>query len=193
MNGKENIIANILSAAEAEKTETLQAAQEKVQTFARADAKYVSELNEATSAKNANNEQNAVSRAISLANMDAKKRILQAKQSKISEVFAFAEKNILALDDEKYLQFIISLLDKYAEDGDIVVVSEADKNRVSEEKIFAYAADKGVKLSYRADGAFTGGVILEGEIYDKNLTVSMLLNEYRESHEAEVNSILAGE
>lgn len=193
MNGKDNIIANILSAAEAQKTEILNAAQAKADAIAKEDESFAEKLREKTLSDCEKNEKLAIERAVTLANMDVKKLTLQTKQAKISEVFSKAEKFVLSLDDEKYLQFILSLLDKYAEDGDTLVVATADKERISEQQITAYAQKKGVALSYRADGAFSGGVILENEKYDKNLTVSMLLKEFKAERETEIATILAGE
>ncbi|MBQ9081100.1 MAG: hypothetical protein IJY26_00495 [Clostridia bacterium] len=193
MNGKDNIIANILSKAEEEKAQTLSAAQQKAAAVFESDRAFCAELKEKTLLQCAESEKAALARAVTLANMDVKKLTLQVKQSCLLDVFSAAEKSILSLDGEKYLQFIFSLLDQYAEEGETVVVASADKARVSEEEILSYAKQKGITLSYRADGAFSGGIILESKKYDKNLTVSMLLKEYRESHETEIAAILLGE
>ena len=193
MNGKDNIIANILSKAEEEKAQTLSAAQQKAEAVFESDRTFCAELKEKTLLQCAESEKAALARAVTLANMDVKKLTLQVKQSCLLDVFSAAEKSILSLDGEKYLQFIFSLLDQYAEEGETVVVASADKARVSEEEILSYAKQKGITLSYRADGAFSGGIILESKKYDKNLTVSMLLKEYRESHETEIAAILLGE
>ena len=193
MNGKDNIIANILSKAEEEKAQTLSAAQQKAAAVFESDRAFCAELKEKTLLQCAESEKAALARAVTLANMDVKKLTLQVKQSCLLNVFSQAEKSILSLDGEKYLQFIFSLLDQYAKEGETVVVASADKDRVSEEGILSYAKQKGITLSYRADGAFSGGIILESEKYDKNLTVSMLLKEDRESHETEIAAILLGE
>lgn len=191
MSGKENIIANILSEAEEEKERLLAAAREKADEIARADEAYIESLRQKNEKQAEENERATVARFISVANMDVKKVLLQAKQEKISEVFQRAEEKILSMDKESYSAFLFSLLDRYAEEGDCVVLSERDGAKITPAEIAGYAKKRGISLSCRADGKFSGGVILEGKIYDKNLTVSMLLKEYRETHETEIAAALA--
>ena len=191
MSGKENIIANILSEAEAERDRLLAAAKEKADEIARADEAFCAELKQKTQKQAEENERAAIARFTSVAGMDAKKVLLQAKQEKISAVFAAAEEKILSMDKKAYSAFVFALLDKYAEEGDCAVLSEKDAGRISPAEIADYAKKRGISLSCRADGKFSGGVILEGKVYDKNLTVSMLLKEYREAHETEISAALA--
>ena len=131
--------------------------------------------------------------AAARARMDTGKLLLAARQAEISAAFAAAEQAVLALDRAGYARFVFALLDRYAEAGDTVVVPASQREKVTEKDVADYAEKRGMPLSYRADGQFSGGVILENEKYDKNLTLSMLLQEYREGHEAEVAAILAGE
>lgn len=191
MSGKENIIANILSDAEAEKDRILAAAKEKADEIARADDAFCGALEQKTKAQAEENERTILARYVSVANMDVKKVLLQEKQERIAQTFERAEEKILSMDKKAYSAFIFSLLDRYAEEGDVVVLSERDKERITPAEIAAYAKQKGLCLTCRADGKFSGGVLLEGKIYDKNLTVSMLLKEYREVHETEIARILS--
>ena len=191
MSGKENIIANILSDAEAEKDRILAAAKEKADEIARADDAFCGELEQKTRAQAEENERTILARYVSVANMDVKKVLLQEKQERIAQTFKRAEELILSMDKKAYSALVFSLLDRYAEEGDEVVLSERDKGRITPAEIAAYAKQKGLSLTCRADGKFSGGVILEGKVYDKNLTVSMLLKEYREAHETEIARILS--
>ena len=192
MNGKENIIAGILSAAEEEKARTLSAARTQAEEIARADEAFCASLREETEKTARETEEIELSRAAARARMDTGKLLLAAKQAEISEAFAAAERAVLALDKRQYSRFIFSLLDRWAEEGDTVVLARGDGAKIAPQDIAAYAASRGVRLSCRADGDFSGGVMLENTKYDKDLTLPMLLREYREAHEGEIAAILSG-
>ena len=191
-NGKENIIAGILSAAEADKAQVLSAARAQAEEIARADEAFCASLRAQTEKTAQETEETEILRASARARMDTGKVLLAARQEEISAAFAAAEEAFRTMDKKKYFDFIVSLLDRWAEEGDTVVLAAADAERVSERDIASYAAARGIRLSCRADGAFSGGVMLENDRYDKNLTVGMLLQEYRASHEAEIASVLSG-
>ena len=191
-NGKENIIAGILSAAEADKAQVLSAARAQAEEIARADEAFCASLRAQTEKTVQETEETEILRASARARMDTGKVLLAARQEEISAAFAAAEEAFRTMDKKKYFDFIVSLLDRWAEEGDTVVLAAADAERVSERDIASYAAARGISLSCRADGAFSGGVMLENDRYDKNLTVGMLLQEYRASHEAEIASVLSG-
>lgn len=191
-NGKENIIAGILSAAEADKAQVLSAARAQAEEIARADEAFCASLRAQTEKTVRETEETEILRASARARMDTGKVLLAARQEEISAAFAAAEEAFRTMDKKKYFDFIVSLLDRWAEEGDTVVLAAPDAERVSERDIASYAAARGIRLSCRADGAFSGGVMLENDRYDKNLTVGMLLQEYRASHEAEIASVLSG-
>lgn len=191
-NGKENIIAGILSAAEADKAQVLSAARAQAEEIARADEAFCASLRAQTEKTAQETEETEILRASARARMDTGKVLLAARQEEISAAFAAAEEAFRTMDKKKYFDFIVSLLDRWAEEGDTVVLAAEDAERVSERDIASYAAARGIRLSCRADGAFSGGVMLENDRYDKNLTVGMLLQEYRASHEAEIASVLSG-
>ena len=188
MSGKENIIANILSGAEAEKEELLRAATDKAEEISRADDEYIAALKAETEQKCAREETLTVERFESVAALDVKKRLLQAKQDKIAEVYERAEAAFAAMDDQKYNDFLCSLLEKYAEKGDTIVFSAKEEGRV------AVACERAKKEGYavRFDGAFSGGILFEGKNYDKNATVPALVREYGETHGRLVAEILEG-
>ena len=70
------------------------------------------------------------------------------------------------------------LILKYAEDGDEVIISEKDKNRLSSEWLKGLSEKVSLSLSscFHND---EGGIILRGKKYDKNLTVSSIIAEVR--------------
>lgn len=186
MSGKENIIARILQDAEEEKTEILRAAAESVAEIERADEEYCAALRAEAERRMAEEKISVVERCVSAANMDVKKGVLKAKREQISAVFQIAEERILSLGQAEYNRFLIGLIEKNAEEGDTVVFSEKESARAAE--AIEYAVKRG--YATRTDGKFSGGLILEGKTYDKNMTLSMLLREYRESHEGEIADLL---
>lgn len=186
MSGKENIIANILQGAEEEKAAILRAAQEQIDSIEQADAQYCAALLAETEEKAAKEHVSTVERYISVANMDVKKLLLKAKREQISAVLQQAEQAVLSLEQGAYNRFLIGLMEKYAEPGDRAVFASTERDRAAE--AIAYAQAHG--YATRTDGDFSGGLMLEGDKFDKNLTLPMLLKEYSESKEGEIAAIL---
>lgn len=123
-------------------------------------------------------------RRATVAEIDAKKELLAARVRCIDEAFARAEKKLCGVDGATYLAFIDSSLKKYAEDGDVVVVSRYAA--VSEDDVKKLDVFKAKRLSLRTDGEFSGGLILSGEKCDKSLTFQSLLQETRSVLQGEV-------
>lgn len=186
---KESIISNILSTANTEAETILAEAREKASALQQDDLAFAEATMCEAEEKAKREELLAIERAKSVAALDVKKLLLKAKQDKIAEVFEKAEKAFIDMDEKKYNDFIISMLEKYLEKGDEVVFAKADENRVG--KAVKFIKEKG--NSYRMDGAFSAGVVLENKSADKNLTVASLLGEYRETSEIKIASMLQGE
>lgn len=84
------------------------------------------------------------------------------------------------------------LLERYAEEGDEVVLGRA-RGLPDEEFVAAAAARLGRSLRVSAArGSFAGGMIVRGRDCDKNLTAEMLVREARERCESTVYEILFG-
>lgn len=192
MSGKENIIAEILRRGEAEKSALLEEANRKVRALEAEDAAFVADLERQTALDLAEEEKTILARRRSVAELDVRKLTLSAKQAAVSRAFAEAKARILALPDAEYRQFLRALLAAYAAGGDTVVVSKDDCRRFSQSEVSAFAKERGIKLGYRADGEFSGGLVLEGGCCDKNLTLDMLLAECRERAEKRVADLLFG-
>lgn len=97
------------------------------------------------------------------------------------------------LPPEEAESFWGGLLEKFGEDGEEVIFSLREKTlgadfvgRVSEKCGKKWKAAS-------AGGRFSGGMILRGPHYDKNLTAEMLVREFREREEANVLALLFGE
>lgn len=122
--------------------------------------------------------------------LDARKISLKAKQDLIDECFIQAETKILSLPKDKYLDFIKSLLVKYAENGEEVVFGKTEK-AITKEFVESVADAKKIKLTIAKEPEnFVGGIILRSKILDKNLTLKAILRGMREETEQETAKIL---
>ncbi len=126
-----------------------------------------------------------------VANLDAKKILMSAKSKAVDNLFQKTLEQLALLDKKKYLAIIKNLLKKYAEDGDIVIISSQDKGKITQKFVDDIAKNMGIKLSLAKDfGSFNGGVILAGKNSDKNLSFDMELLQLREECETQISSML---
>ncbi len=126
-----------------------------------------------------------------VANLDAKKILMSAKSKAVDNLFQKTLEQLALLDKKKYLAIIENLLKKYAEDGDIVIISSQDKGKITQKFVDDIAKNMGIKLSLAKDfGSFNGGVILAGKNSDKNLSFDMELLQLREECETQISSML---
>lgn len=190
MKGKEAIIDSIINDAKAEAERIKAQATEQADKITSAAAAEAKEAAARVVKEAVGKAKEASSRAVASAEMEVGKYALGLKQDIISRCFGAALDKLGALDDKKYLSLMGALL-ACAEDGDEVIVSKADKNRVTE--AFVANAAKGKKVTLSAGGDFVGGVILSSDKYDKNLTFEALLDEMKEEILPDVAEILFGE
>ncbi len=132
-----------------------------------------------------------IRRATVVAGLDAKKILMNAKSCAIDNLFEKALNQLSNMDKKKYLAIIESLLKKYAEDGDTVIISEMDKNRITQKFIDDVAKKLAIKLTLSKElGNFNGGVVLAGKNSDKNLSFDMELLGIREEYETQIANML---
>ncbi len=126
-------------------------------------------------------------RKLSVAELESKKILLRAKQNVLEEVFKGALEDIRALPREKYLEYIESMLLANAEDGDTVIIAEADKAMVTKAFVEKAAEKKGIKLQLAKEyGNFAGGLILSSRCCSKNMSLELELASLREDKEAKI-------
>lgn len=134
---------------------------------------------------------NIIERKITVAELDAKKIELAARREILDEIFLKAEDKILKLDEKSYLKFVEKLLTNYAEDGDEVVISKKDKDKITDK--FVEGVSKKIKKTLTLSkklGSFNGGIILSKDGCDKNLTLSTIVRQEREQIENSVLSLI---
>lgn len=184
MNGKEAIIEAILKEANESAELMLSNAEENADKIIKEANCKAEELLNAEKVKAEEEAKSIVKNKITLANLDGKKKVLGAKQKAVSEVYSLLVKKLLALPKTDYLKLLDSLISKYAEKGDRVVISENAPFGVKEVEVLASV--KELALQVEEDGKFEGGIVLKSGVMDKNLTFSALAEEVRSSTESEI-------
>ena len=192
MEGKEAIIAkitenarltadNIVRDAESERDAAVNAAK--------ASAEKEAELKKAALSEECDR---IVARKITLAGLEARKLILLEKQAVLSAAYEKAQQGLLK-DEKRYAELMARLVENSAEQGDVLCVGEEDKS-VLDGKWFSELAKKlSVKITLGKDRHKGRGVILKGNLSDKDLTVASVMRELRDRTESRAAEILFGD
>ena len=136
-------------------------------------------------------------RIISMAQLENRKTLLQAKQQIIDEVFKKAEASLQNMPDKKYLNLISNMLIKSVITGnEEVIICKNDKNRITPkfiQKVNDSLRGMGKKGNIRLAKTFgnmIGGFILKSEDLEINNTFDSLIDIEREELETEIAKIL---
>ena len=131
-------------------------------------------------------------RSRSVAELDARKLLLAAKTQVLDSVYAKTLEKLRNLDKEQYSALIFSMLEN-AKDGDVVTVSEREKDIVTKESLADFAKKKGISLTL-ADkfGDFDGGVIISENGVDNNFTLEVEVALLREQTETKIAKEIFG-
>lgn len=190
MNGKENIINKILSDADEKCARIIAAAEAnavKLREQAEADAAQEKQaLQKRIEAVTAERIRNRVSNA----ELEGKKNRLNAKQKLITRCYDNALKRLADLPAKEKQAFIVGLLKKYAENGETVTVAKRDKELVTQKTLDE--SGKKLVLSKKCHDE-AGGLILEGNGYEKDLTLSRIVEYLRAQTESDVARALFGD
>lgn len=191
MDGQQKIIDKILSDATHDAGEMLSEALKKAEALvaakqSEADAEYDISVEEARKAG-----EEVVRRRLTVADLEVKKLLLSAKKQAVDEAFEESLKKLLALPKEEYTALVESMIASAADDGDVVVISENDKNVLTKAFFDKISAKIGKKLTLSDTfGNFRGGVMLLGKGVDKNLTFESEIALLRDEVEPEVAKIM---
>lgn len=191
MDGQQKIIDKILSDAKHDAGEMLSEALKKAEALvaakqSEADAEYDLSVEEARKAG-----EEVVRRRLTVADLEVKKLLLSAKKQAVDEAFEESLKKLLALPKEEYTALVGSMIASAADDGDVVVISENDKNVLTKAVFDKISAKIGKNLTLSDTfGNFKGGVMLLGKGVDKNLTFESELALLRDEVEPEVAKIM---
>lgn len=190
MNGKENIINKILADADAECARIAAAAQAEAQRIADEVERQIKCDNDKTEERLKSLADESKRNATAVAQLNARKYRLNARQQLVSQCYAVARERLSQLSSSERLGVIGTLLEKYAEQGETVYITQADSAAVTQQYLDGF--EKGLVLGKRYINA-EGGVMLEGVGYDKDLTFDRIVRYCRENSEARVAAQLFGD
>ncbi len=131
MNGIEKITARIETDAKAEVAEILREAEEKAAAIREQYKAQAAAEAKAAGAAGKEAAQLQTERLESAAQMEAKKRLLAAKQACLNEAFDKAQEKLLALDEGEYAQLLARMAVKAAKTGkEEILLNAKDRERV---------------------------------------------------------------
>ena len=191
MSGKEAIIDSIISSAENSAAALLSQANNERKELLEKNRLEEERKKDEILDKAREEAALSVSRKVSVAQLEKSKTLLAAKQELLSRVYEESVTKILNMTDNIYREFIGGFIDAYAEDGDVVSVSERDAKRLNKEWLDAAAEKKGISLTLSDkyhDGR--GGIVLSGKNCDKNLVLDTMASNIKGKTEAKVSDIL---
>ena len=172
------LIERILSDAEQTATSIVEkATAQAVESVKKAneDADFARQANDTRVKKECDD---ILSRRKTLAQIDAKKVVLSYKIKCADAAFDRALKMLCDTDSKKYTEMLVGLLEKYAEQGDVVTLSKDGKADVTALKNSKVFAQKQLTIDDET-GDFVGGIVLKNKKYDKSLTFKDLLDEQK--------------
>lgn len=178
--GKEDIIARILSDADAEAGKIVETAQQNA-------ADRIAEAEEGAKSLKAETEEEISARAkrisegkAAAARLDSSKLLLAEKRRVIDEIYARALNALLALGEHESLVLVERLLKENAEEGDEVVFASDYPHALKAARL-PVVAEKKLKVG-KSQGT-GGGFFLRGKACDKDVTFRALLSFDREKSE----------
>ncbi|MCL2847890.1 MAG: V-type ATP synthase subunit E [Firmicutes bacterium] len=132
-----------------------------------------------------------LSQSKALAKIEVPKIILEAKNKAVDNVYEIALKELLAKPDKEYFTLLEKWIQEHANDGDKVIFAKNDIKKVPKGFVEAIATKKKIKLAISdKTHESSGGIILEGKIYDQNLTFEAVLSLVRTKTEKQVAEAL---
>lgn len=194
MKGTEKIIAHIQADAQAQCDAILAAAREQCNAIAedfaaQAEAAYGEKIR--AGVKSCADEADSAAR---LGRMEAKKELLALKQEMISKSFEAAEKKLVSLPEEQYIELLARLAANASVTGDEeIVLNEADRARVGQAVVKAAngkLGKQGALTLSTAAGEFDGGLILRRGNIEVNCTTALLVELCRGEMSAAIAGVL---
>ncbi len=131
-----------------------------------------------------------LARRITVADLDVKKILLNAKQEVIDEVYESAKSKLKSLPAAEYKKLIEGMLIAAATDGDEVRISKEDSKAITAAFVKKIADKKGIKLTLAVDDKVDGGIVLRGKSCDKNMTIDLEVAAVKLLTETEVSKRL---
>jgi V/A-type H+-transporting ATPase subunit E len=197
MNGIEKITQRITADAQSEIDQILADARKSADAVT---ARYQAQADREAAERRTRNEKAAAEREerlVSVAQMEARKVTLSAKQEMVEQAFALALKKLCSLPDASYIETTAKLMAQAAPDGvGTVIFSEQDRQRVG--KLAVEAANgllgqKGHLTLSDETRPIQGGFILVSGDVEVNCTFETLVRLQRGAMSGEVAKLLFGQ
>lgn len=181
---KEAIVERILFDAKAEAEAIKAAADEKAAAIIEKATLKAQADRERAEAEMRVKAESILSKKAAAARLESAKLLLAEKRKVIDEIYALALKRMVAFSKEDALKLTEKLLNKYAEEGDVVFFAE-NYEYVENAKLLPVLAKKNLKISNER-AKIGGGFLLRGVKADKDLSYESLLKADREDFQAEL-------
>ena len=194
MNNKEVIIEKIIKDALDVSNENISKAQGEADAILAAAKETATNFANENLPKGKAQAEEIKRRRAMVANLDCKRIILSKKTELIEKAFASVADKMRKDDKKGYIALITNMIKASADDNDVVIVSQKDKDILTQKEIDSIAKVVGKKLKLSKDfGDFDGGVMLCGEKFDKNLTFALEFEQIKDEQEEKLAKILFGE
>lgn len=198
----ENIVKKILDDAQTEARSIAERGEREAGKLTLEFDREEKELKEAALKKTRSEADEIVKRRVSSARLEGRKRVLGEKDMIMGEVYADVKERILALPDDKYLDFLKKLVVTNGVGGDeTIMFSPKDSTRFKGklpqwEKDVAQEAKnqgkKGIITISSETRSIEGGLVLSQGRTEINLSLDVILGEAKYTLEGEVTRILFG-
>ncbi len=132
----------------------------------------------------------ALSRRLTVAELDVKKIMLNAKQEIIDEVYKRATSKLKELKTADYKKLIEGMITVGAEDGDVIVVGARDQKVITSALVKKVAEKKGIQLTLQYDEKIDGGIVIKSTECDKNMTIDLEVASVKLATETEISKRL---
>ncbi|MDD4840041.1 MAG: V-type ATP synthase subunit E family protein [Clostridia bacterium] len=186
MQGKDAIINKIIADAERNEKATLSDAEVRVDEIVSGLAEQSKEYIYRSKAEQDKLKEEIVARSATVAALDAKKLLLDAKNTLIVKTFETALKKARNLQKKSYEKLIFGMLE-LAEDGDVLIISEREKDIITAAKLKEFSEKKKIKVTLAKEfGTFDGGIILSNHGVSKNITLDTEISLLRDEMEEEI-------
>ncbi len=184
----EKITARILQEAKDEAAAVVAKAQEERDALVAA-AEEQAETIKVEAAKKAQTDARVlVERRQSVAELEARKLRLAAKQEMVEQVFVKALEELATMETEKYKEFLLTMLKPYADEPGEIIFNERDREQLSSSLQKELA---GGKLVIAQDVAkIRGGFILRRGSISLNASLEKLLENEKKQMTAQIAQLL---
>ena len=179
MDGKEGIINRIISDADEKAKGIIDNANNLVNQKKLEAQNWAEKYSKTQSDVLKKEIEETIERRSIVADLDVRKLILEKKQQVLDEVFTSAYNKLCSIGKDKYFNLVEKLITLFADEGDTVILSKDQTLSEKDLEKISVVKEKSLKIaSYR--GEFIGGVMLKGEICDKDLTFNSLILDSKE-------------